>query len=182
MSPNSNSENDETEPLRYQLIQHWSESNPTPKIRDLSFILDHWDLFTENREDPILDTTISAAIIGSAYTQSSRRLTLRQLFGLWRNGHGIHNSYYDENGETVTEPLYMVGMGGSVLSGAFVYWGVVPSRGLIVISNISPEPWKCTVPSNSVRYNKASQGIYHPKTFGPGQGGGGEEERREGRE
>ena len=170
MSPNSNSENDETEPLRYRLICHTSGMDPAPKIPDLSFILDHWDLFTENREDPILDTAIPAAIIGSAYTQNSQVLTLRQLFGLWRNGHCIHKSYYDENGETVTEAFYMVGMSGSVLSGAFVYWGVVPSQGVMVVSDRSPEHWKFKVPSNSRLYNKASQGIYNSETSDPGKG------------
>ncbi|KAF1078230.1 hypothetical protein [Methanogenium sp. MK-MG] len=158
MSPISNAEINETEPSKYRVIQHGRSSDPTEKIRELSFILDHWDVFTENLEDEILDEQMSTAMIGSAYTQSSSALTLRQLFGIWRNGKGIHASFYDENRETITEPLYMVGMGGSVLSGAFVFWGIVPSQGLIVISNISPEPGKCNVRSNIIRYLKAFRG------------------------
>ncbi|WFN33456.1 hypothetical protein L1S32_06235 [Methanogenium sp. S4BF] len=49
-------------------------------------------------------------------------------------------------------------MGGSVLSGAFVFRGVVPSQGLIVVSKISPEPGRCRVPSNSILYAKAAKG------------------------
>jgi hypothetical protein len=148
------SDKKEKEPSKYRVIHH---GNGGSRTRQLSFILDHWNLFTENREDPILDKKISSAMIGSAYTQSSSALTLRQLFGIWRKGEGIHSCFYDENGAIVNGPLYMVGMGGSVLSGAFVFWGIVPSRGLIVNSNISPEPWKCTVPSNSRLYDKAAK-------------------------
>ena len=159
MNSISNAENNETEPSKYQVIKHGRLSDPTEKIRDLSFILDHWNVFTENREDQILDEQISTARVGSAYTQSSPVLTLRQLFGIWRKGEGIHARFYDENRDTITEPLYMVGMGGSVLSGAFLFWGIVPSRGLIVISDICPEPEKCRVPSNILRYQKAANGV-----------------------
>jgi len=157
MSSISNSEKNETEPSKYRLILHGRLSETTKKIQDLSTILDHWDLFTDNLEDPILDETIPTARIGSAYTQSSPILTLRQLFGIWRNGKGIHPCFYDENGSTITEPLYMVGMGKSVLSGSFVYWGVVPSLELIVISDRSPEPGRFGIRSNFLRYQKASQ-------------------------
>ncbi len=53
----------------------------------------------------------------------------------------------------------MVGMGGCVLSGAFVFWGIVPLQGLIVVSDISPEPGKCKVPSNSILYAKAAKEV-----------------------
>jgi len=159
VSKMTNTEKTEMEPSPYQVIYQGSSSDPTIKIRDLSFILDHWDVFTENLEDPILDETISSAMIGSAYTRSGSSLTLRQLFGIWRNGTGIHSGYYDETGVLISEPLYMVGMGGSVLSGAFVLWGIVPSRGVIVISNKSPEPGRCRVPANIVRYNNAMKGL-----------------------
>ncbi|MDE4907753.1 hypothetical protein L0665_03890 [Methanogenium marinum] len=159
MNSISDSEKHETEPSKYRVIQHGGSSDPTTKIRDLSFILDHWDVFTENLEDPILDEQFSTAMVGSAYTRSSSALTLRQLFGMWRKGEGIHARFYDENREIITEPLYMVGMGGSVLSGAFVFWGIVPSQGLIVISDICPELGKCSVRSNIVRYLKASKEV-----------------------
>lgn len=160
MTQQSNAEKPEPAPSHYQVIQHGRLSDPTTKIRELSCILDHWDVFTENREDPILDEPFSTAMIGSAYTQSSQPLTLRQLFGIWHTGEGMHTNFYDKNREVVNEPVYMVGMGGSVLSGAFVFWGIVPSQDLIVISNISPVIGRCRVPSNSVRYKKASQGLY----------------------
>lgn len=152
----STSDKTKKEPSKYRLIHHGTGGSRT---RQLSFILDHWDLFTENREDPILDKKISSAMIGSAYTQSSSVLTLRQLFGIWRKGGCIHTCFYDKNGVIVKAPLYMVGMGGSVLSGAFVFWGIVPSLGLIVNSDMSPEPWKCKVPSNSVLYDKAAKEV-----------------------
>ncbi|WAI01813.1 hypothetical protein [Methanogenium organophilum] len=158
MSAMSPSEKNEPKSSPYRVILHGRLSDPTQKIRECSAILDHWDVFTENREDRILDEHLSTAMIGSAYTQSSPPLTVRQLFGLWRNGHGIHTRFYDETGEPVPGPLYMVGMGGSVLSGAFVFWGVVPSQELIVVSNISPEPGRCKVPSNSILYAKAAKG------------------------
>lgn len=147
------------EPSKYQVIHHGSRSDLARKTRELSFILDHWDLFTGNREDGFLNKKISSAMIGSAYTRSGPALTLRQLFGTWRKGAGIHTSFYNEHGEIVNEPLYMVGMGGSVLSGAFIFWGIVPSQGLVVISNISPEPSKCTIPSNSLRYANAAKEV-----------------------
>ena len=159
MNTNSHSEKKEQRPPQYRVIIHGRASDPTIKIRELSCILDHWDVFTEDREDPILNEQMSTAMIGSAYTRSSPPLTLRQLFGLWGNGHGIHSNFYDENRKPITEPLYMVGMGGSVLSGAFVFWGIVPSRGLIVISDISPESGKCSVRSNILRYQKASKAV-----------------------
>lgn len=158
MSSPSNVETTEPVPPRYRVIQHGRLSDTTQKIQDLSTILDHWNVFTENLEDPILDEPISTAMIGSAYTQSGPVLTLRQLFGMWRNSKGIHPCFYDEDGETITEPLYMVGMGKSVLSGAFVYWGVVPSLELILISDRSPEPGRFGMRSNFLRYQKASQG------------------------
>ena len=159
MNSISDSENHEPEPSGYRVIQHGRFSDPATKIRECSVILDHWNVFTENREDRILDEHFSTAMVGSAYTQSSSALTLRQLFGMWRKGEGIHARFYDEKDETITEPLYMVGMGGSVLSGAFVFWGIVPSQKLIVISDRCPELGKCSVRSNIVRYLKASKAV-----------------------
>jgi hypothetical protein len=129
------------------------------KIKELSFILDHFDLFTENRDDPLLDKTIKSAQVGSAYTQSSPILTLRQLFSIWRRSRAIHKTFYDDNGAIIEGPLYMVGMGGSVLSGAFVFWGIVPSRNLIVISDRAPERSVCSVPPNVSLYTKAAQEV-----------------------
>lgn len=160
MTPQSDVEKTQPALSGYRVIENGRLSDTTRKIRDLSGILDHWDLYTENREDPVLDEPIPTARIGSAYTQSSPILTLRQLFGMWRTGKGVHSCFYDETGETVTEPLYMVGMGKSVLSGAFVYWGVVPSLHLILISNWSPETGKFGMRSNFLRYQNASQGIF----------------------
>jgi hypothetical protein len=157
MSAMTNAEEKETKPSKYQVIRYGSPSNPTIRIRELSFILDHWNVFTESLEDPILNETMSTAMVGSAYTRSSSSLTLRQLFGIWHKGEGIHSGFYDKNGEIIPEPLYMVGVGGSVLSGAFVFWGVVPSRGLIVISNRTPDSGKCRIPTNIVRYNNAAK-------------------------
>lgn len=151
------SNNIENEQSKYRVIYHGSRSELVKKTRELSIILDNWSLFTENREDKILDKKISSAIIGSAYTQSIPALTLRQLFGIWRRGSGIHTCFYDTQGTIINGPLYMVGMGGSVLSGAFIFWGLVPSRGLIVNSDRSPEPWKCTVPANASRYAEAAK-------------------------
>ena len=159
MNSISNPPKNEQKSSNYRVIIHGRSSDPTIKIRELSCILDHWDVFTEDREDPILNEQMSTAMIGSAYTRSSPPLTLRQLFGLWGNGHGIHSNFYDENRKPITEPLYMVGMGGSVLSGAFVFWGIVPSQNLIVISDISPEPGRCRVPSNSILYAKAAKEV-----------------------
>jgi hypothetical protein len=157
MSSTDKSEKTEKKRPKYRVISHGNVSSKSKKIRELTVILNNWSLFTENRENLILDKKFSSAMIGSAYTQSSSVLTLRQLFGIWRRGRAIHNAFYDEEGETINSPLYMVGMGGSVLSGAFVFWGIVPSLGLIVISNISPEPWKCKVPSNILLYNEAAK-------------------------
>ncbi len=157
MSSIAKSEKNENEPSKYRVIYLGSRSDLAKKTRELSLILDHWNVFSGNREDPILKKKISTAMIGSAYTQSSMALTLRQVFGIWCKGYGIHASFYDGNGETINEPLFMVGMGRIVLSGAFIFWGIVPSRGLIVSSNISPEPWKCNIPSNSVRYANAAK-------------------------
>ncbi len=148
MTSNDKSNKIEKGQSKYRVIRHGPRTNLSKKTRELSFILDNWNIFTENREDPILDTKISSAMIGSAYTQSSSALTLRQLFGIWCSGHGIHTCFYDNEGATINDSLYMVGMGGSVLSGAFVFWGIVPTQALIVYSDRSPEPWKCTVPSN----------------------------------
>lgn len=150
---------DEREPLNYTMIHHGTRSGFTAKIRDLSFILDTWTLFTENRDDPLLDKKIKSAMVGSAYTQSVPVLSLRQLFSIWRKDRAIHKTFYNDDGNIIRGPLYMVGMGGSVLSGAFVFWGIVPSRGLIVISDRSPEPYRLSIPSNILLYRNAAYSV-----------------------
>jgi hypothetical protein len=144
---------------KYRVIYHMNSAGHRSKIKELSFILDNFNLFTENRDNPLLGKKIKSAQIGSAYTQSSPVLTLRQLFSLWRRSRAIHQTFYDDNGTIIQGPLYMVGMGGSVLSGAFVFWGIVPTRGLIVISDRSPECSGCSVPPNVSLYTKAAQEV-----------------------
>ena len=98
---------------KYRVIYHMNSAGHKSKIKELSFILDNFDLFTENRDDYLLDKTIKSAQVGSAYTQSSPVLTLRQLFNLWRREGAIHKTFYDDNGSIIQGPLYMVGMGGA---------------------------------------------------------------------
>jgi hypothetical protein len=143
---------------KYQVIIHGGNSDlKSQKINDLTLILDNWDLFIENRDSPLLDRKIKSAQIGSAYSQSSPVLTLRQLFGLWHRGCVIHKTFYDDNGAIIPEPLYMVGMGGSLLTGSYVFWGIVPSRKLIVIQDRAPTPSPCGLISNIKLYTNAAQ-------------------------
>lgn len=123
-------------PPRYPVI---CNSNPTrfdETVQDLSFILDHWGLFENGNEDPVLDTLIDSARAGSSVAGSSQKLTLRQLFAVWRTGHLILDAYYNEWGTVVEEKVFLVGMGFG-LSGA-LFWGIVPVKKIIVISNIAP--------------------------------------------
>ena len=142
---------------KYRVIDHVHNRDLRAKIGELSLIFDYWILLEENREEIVLDKKLDSAMVGSAYTQSSPKLSMRQLFRLWQNDRAIHDSFYDKDGNVVNERVYMVGMGGSVLSGAFVFWGIIPSRNLIIISNKSPERSPCSVPSNINLYMKAAQ-------------------------
>ena len=145
------------EKLKYRVIFHVNNPELRSKIVELSLIFDYWNLSEENREGTMFDKKLDSAMVGSAYTQSSPKLSMKQLFQLWKNERAIHNSFYDQDGNVVNERVYMVGMGGSVLSGAFVFWGIVPSRNLIIISDRSPEPSPCKVPPNYLIYTKAAQ-------------------------
>jgi hypothetical protein len=141
---------------KYRVIYHVNSPDLRAKIGELSVIFDYWNLLEENRDDIVLDKKLDSAMVGSAYTQSSPKLTMRQLFRMWQNGGAIHDSFFDKDGNIVNERVYMVGMGGSVLSGAFVFWGIVPSRKLIIISDRSPEPYPCKVPPHINLYVRAA--------------------------
>lgn len=123
----------------YPVINTTRVKDVDEKIWDCSFVLDHWDLYEHEREDPVLVTHISSAMVGSAYTNSSPALTLRQLFRMWHKGYLVYPAWYEKTRHVVHEPLFMVGMGGSVLSGSYLLWGVVPSRNVIVIADQMPE-------------------------------------------
>jgi hypothetical protein len=142
---------------KYRVIFHVNNPDLRTKIGELSVIFDYWNLLEENRDDIVLDKKLDSAMVGSAYTQSSPKLTMRQLFRMWQNGRAIHDSFFDKDGNIVNERVYMVGMGGSVLSGAFVFWGIVPSRKLIIISDRSPEPYPCKVPPHINLYVRAAR-------------------------
>jgi hypothetical protein len=142
---------------KYGLIFHVNNRELEKKFVELSLIFNYWILPEEKRDERVLDKILDSAMVGSAYTQSSPKLSMRKLFQLWKNGRAIHDSFYDQDGNVVNERVFMVGMGGSVLSGAFVFWGIIPSRNLIIISDRSPERSNCSVPSNINLYTRASK-------------------------
>ena len=121
----------------YPVISHCSISELSVKVVELSRILRHWDLFENNIDNPILNTPLKNARTGSSFGGPSPSLTLGQLFSVWRSGELIHTAYYDENNIEIHENLYQVGSGFS-LSGSHIFYGIVPSRKTIVISDRAP--------------------------------------------
>jgi hypothetical protein len=121
---------------RYPLICNTRNTQWDKKIQDLSFILDRWDFFESGNEDPALDTIIDSALAGSPYVRPSPKLTLRQLFAVWRTGHLVFDAYYDEIGAVIPDKVYMVGFGFGLT--AAVFWGIVPSKKMIIISHSAP--------------------------------------------
>jgi len=148
-------------PSRYPVIctTHitcWEEN-----IQDLSFILDHWDLFESGDEDPVMDTIIDSAQAGSPYAFPTPKLTLRQLFAVWRTGHLVFDAYYDEIGAVIPDTVYMVGFGFGLT--AAVFWGIVPSQKKIVISDCAPG-WSVWDPSRMGIFKRAASSDFAIET------------------
>jgi len=142
-------------PPDYPVIYQVNNSGPRDKIIELSSILDYWELFENNTDDPVLDTLLQTAQCGSSFGGGSPKLTMRQLFSVWRSGRLIHSAYYDKDGNEIHENLYRVGMGCG-LSGAYVFWGIVPSRKTIVISDRSPIRGICSIAYNMSLYKNTA--------------------------
>ncbi|MFA4877050.1 MAG: hypothetical protein WC586_06520 [Methanoregula sp.] len=140
----------------YPVICHVNNSGVREKVKELSSLLERWDLYENNLDDPILKKNLKTAVAGSSFGGPSPTLTRGQLFAVWRSGGLIHSAYYDEDGNEIQEKLYQVGMGCG-LSGAYVFWGIVPSRKTIVISNKTPSPGACSIVYNMRIYNKAAK-------------------------
>ncbi|GAB6286542.1 MAG: hypothetical protein STSR0009_27430 [Methanoregula sp.] len=149
------SKNSQVSSPDYPVIYQVNNSGPRDKVIELSSILDYWELYENNTDDPVQDTVLQTAQCGSSFGGGSPRLTIRQLFSVWRSGRLIHSAYYDKDGNEIHENLYRVGMGCG-LSGAYVFWGIVPSRKTIVISDRSPIREICSIAYNMPIYKNAA--------------------------
>jgi len=138
--------NSEISPPDYPVIFQINNPEMWNKVIELSTILDYWELYEKNPGDPVPNIMLKTAQCGSSFGGGSPRLTLQQLFSVWSSGRLIHSAYYDQDGNVIHENLYRVGMGCG-LSGAYVFWGIVPSQKTIVISDRSP------VGCGSIAYN-----------------------------
>ena len=152
MNANKNSE---VSPPDYPVIFHVNNPGPMNKVVELSTILDHFHLFESNQDDPVPNTLLQNACCGSSFGGASARLTMRQLFEVWRSGKLVHSSYYDQDGKEIHEKLFVVGIG-IALSGAYVFSGIVPSRKTIVISDRSPMRGVWDISSNMRLYKNAA--------------------------
>jgi hypothetical protein len=143
-------------PPDYPVIFHANNPELMEKVIELSTILDYWGLYENNNDDPVPNTVLQTAVCGSSFGGASPKLTIRQLFSVWKSGKLVHASYYGEDGTEIHEKLYMVGFGVG-LSGAYVFWGIVPSQKTIVISDHSPVPHACSIGSGMQIYRNASK-------------------------
>ena len=149
------SKNSEVTPPDYPVIFQVNNPELRDKVIELSAILDNWELYENNPGDPVPNIMLKTAQCGSSFGGGSPRLTLRQLFSIWSSGSLIHSAYYDRDGNEIHENLYRVGMGCG-LSGAYVFWGIVPTRKTIVISDCSPIRGICSIAYNMTLYKNAA--------------------------
>ena len=143
----------------YKVIIHVRND---PDLRDtvieLATILAHFPLMENESDEPVPEILLKHACCGSSFGGASRALTLQQLFAVWKAGRLIHSGYYAEDGKTqIAEKLYVAGMGFG-LSGAYIFWGIVPSRNTIVIADRCPTQEIGSVASNMVLFNNAADG------------------------
>ena len=144
-------------PPDYPVIFHTNNPDISEKVIELSTILDYWKLYEINHDDPVPNILLQNAICGSSFGGAGPKLTLKQLFSVWSTGKLIHPSYYDKDGREIHENLYQVGMGCG-LSGAYAFWGIVPSQNTIVISDRSPIRGIGSIGYNMRIYKDAAKG------------------------
>jgi hypothetical protein len=102
-----------------------------------------------------------SAHAGSPYAHPTPKLTLRQLFAVWRTGHLVFDAYYDEIGAVIPDKVYMVGFGFGLT--AAVFWGIVPSKKIIVISCRAPG-WSVWDPSRMGIFKRAASSDFAIET------------------
>lgn len=148
------------------MIFHANNPEMNAIVPELAAILDHFLLYEDEPAGPVPDILLTHASCGSSFGGESPRLTLKQLFAAWRAGWLTHSCYYDADGSTrISEKLYVVGTGYG-LSGAYVFWGIVPSRRTIVIADRCPTAEVFSISTSMNIYKRAAEGTLPENALG----------------
>jgi len=131
---------------------------------DCLFMLEHYD--ATEMTDPALNKPLASGFAGSAYSQNSPCLTPRQLIGAWRQGRLCFPAYRDEYDVDVNTPFYLIGCGGSLLSGDWLGWGIDPIHYAIVLGDgaLLPPGLRRGFISLWTTFNRVAVSDPHPST------------------